>query len=534
MSVLLIVLAEICGLAAFRHYMLYRLYTSALSKSSNNLAKRSIHLGRQEICLLKNLCYHCPTQVAQVVAKKRNSVYNVDTMLKISQIWENILLEAEAKVQTLVFDLYINTLQPVGIYHDRLILLAETPAAKNIVINNYKDILRNCTASVFPSIVDVEVITENDLPNVGKVETAVDIPVSPNYVPVGAEKVNFISQYTFENFVVGKSNEYAEAVARAVADNPGDKYNPVFIWGGVGLGKTHLMHAIGNRLQRNFPDKKISYITCNQFTNEFIESLHDNTKTDAKKNFREKYRKLDVLMLDDVQFLAGKEGTQEEVFNTFEALYLSGKQIILSSDRPPKEINIEDRLRTRFAMGIIADIKAPNLETRIAILQKKCGQKGYNLNIRILTMIAEKITDNIREMEGLLNRIVSYSTLVGGDPNEDINIVNDALRDYADASNEIITIDNIVSATCEYYSLSKDELVGKKKNKEIVVPRQVCMYLICDIMGPSMPLVSIGEYFGGRDHTTVMHARDKIAETVKSNDVLASQVKDIRDKVLNR
>ena len=458
---------------------------------------------------------------------------NKSAELKITQIWENILLEAEAKVQTLVFDLYINTLQPVGMYHDRLILLAETAAVKNIVLNNYKDILYSCTNKVFPSIVDIEIITENDLPNVGKVETDVEISVSPNYVPVGAEKVNFISQYTFENFVVGKSNEYAEAVSRAVADNPGSKYNPLFIWGGVGLGKTHLMHAIGNRLQSKFPDKKIMYVTCDQFRNELIESIQDTTNARAKKDFREKYRKVDVLMMDDVQYLANKEGTQEEVFHTFNDLYLAGKQIILSSDRPPKEINIEERLRTRFAMGVIADIQPPNLETRLAILQKKCGQKGYCIDIKVLTLIAEKITNNVREMEGLLKRIISYSSLVGGDPN-DMGIVSDALRDYADASTDIITIDHVVNATCEYYSLTKDELVGKKKNKEIVIPRQICIYLICDILGQSVPLVSIGEYFGGRDHTTVMHARDKIGESIKTNDVLASQVKDIRDKVLKR
>ncbi len=454
-------------------------------------------------------------------------------MLKLDQIWKNILLETEAKVQTLVYDLYINTLQPVGIYHDRLILLSETQAIKSIVDNHYKDILRTCTNAVFPSIVDVEIITENDLPNIGNVEREVDIPVSSNFISVVEEKANFISQYTFENFVVGSSNEYAEAVARSVADNPGTKYNPLFIWGGVGLGKTHLMHAIGNRLQRNFPDKKIKYVTCDQFTNEFIESIHDSTNPNAKKSFRDKYRKIDVLMMDDVQFLANKEGTQEEIFHTFNELYLADKQIILSSDRPPKEINIEERLRTRFAMGVIADIQPPNLETRIAILQKKCSQKGYHINIRVLSMIAEKITDNVREMEGMLNRIVSYSTLVGGDPN-DMDIVNDALRDYADSSTDIITLEQIVQKTCDYFKIGKDDLIGKKKNKEIVIPRQICIYLICDILGQSIPLVSIGEYFGGRDHTTVMHARDKISEEIKNNDVIASNVKDIRDKIYNR
>ena len=468
------------------------------------------------------------------LAKKLMFVYNILTMIKLDQIWNNILIEASSKVPgALAYDLYINSLQPVGIYRDRLILLAETRAHKNIVENHYKEILKKCTNAVFPSIIDVEIIVEEDLDHVANVQKEVDIPVNANYVTTIEEKVNFVSQYTFENFVVGKSNEFAEAVAMAVAENPGTKYNPVFLWGGVGLGKTHLMHAIGNRLQRNYPEKKIMYVTCDQFVNEFIESLHNNHDPNAMKNFRAKYRKVDVLMMDDVQFLANKEGTQEEMFHTFNELYLSDKQIILSSDRPPKEIKIEERLKTRFGTGIIADIQPPDLETRIAILQKKCNAKGYRINFSVLSFIAEKITTNIREMEGMLNRIISYSTLVGGDPN-DMAIVNDAIKDYADATSDIITIDHIVSATCDYFNVTKEALIGKKKNKEIVVPRQICIYLICDILGQSLPLASIGEYFGGRDHTTVMHARDKISEECKNNAVIASQVKDIRDKIYNR
>lgn len=454
-------------------------------------------------------------------------------MLKLQQIWDNILLKTEAKVSTLQYDLYINQLQPVGVHKDRLYLLAETRALKNIVERNYKDTIRFCTNEVFPSIIDVEIVTENDLDNIGEVEKEVELPVSSSYVSLIEDRAVFVAQYTFDNFVVGKSNEYAQAVAHVVAESEKTKYNPVFLWGGVGLGKTHLMHAIGNSLQRNFPEKKIKYVTCDQFVNEFIESLHDTTNPNAMKNFRNKYRKLDVLMMDDVQFLAKKEGTQEEMFHTFNELYLADKQIILSSDRPPKEIQIEERLKTRFATGVIADIQPPDLETRIAILQKKCNAKGYVLTIDVLTLIAEKITNNIRDMEGMLNRIISYSTLVGGNPN-DMSIVHDALRDYADSKTDIITIDHIVSATCDYFRVKREDLIGKKKNKEIVVPRQICIYLICDILGQSMPLVSIGEYFGGRDHTTVMHARDKISEECKTNDVTASHVRDIRDRIYNR
>ena len=462
-------------------------------------------------------------------------LYNVG-MLKIEQIWNNILLEVEAKIpSTLAYDLYINSLEPKGIYKDKIIvLLTLNRATKNIVDSNYKELLKSCTNQLFPTLSDVEIITEDEEPLLGKLMQEVNIPVSAGYVSDTEERVSFVSQYTFENFVVGKSNEYAEAVARAIADNPGTKYNPVFLWGGVGLGKTHLMHAIGNHLQRNFPEKKIMYVACDQFINEFIESVRDTSNdSSSMKNFRDKYRKLDVLMMDDVQFLANKDSTQEEMFHTFNELYLANKQIILSSDRPPKEIKIEERLKTRFGMGVIADIQAPDLETRIAILQKKCNNKGYALNIKVLSLIAEKITNNIREMEGMLNRIISYSTLVGGDPN-DMNIVNDALRDYADSSSDIISIDHIVNATCDYFHVKKEDLIGKKKNKEIVVPRQICIYLICDILEQGMPLASIGEYFGGRDHTTVMHARDKISEEIKTSDITAAQVKDIRDRIYNR
>ena len=468
-----------------------------------------------------------------MLRKQNYSAINRTTMLKLDQIWNNILLETEAKVSTLAYVLYINTLKPVGIYKDRLILLAETRTLRDIVLHNYKETLKKCTNLVFPSIIDIEVITEAAVPHLGSVQQEVDIPVSDNYMSETDERPNIISQYTFDNFVVGKSNEYAVAIAKSVAENPAVTYNPVFLWGGVGLGKTHLMHAIGNSIQRNFPEKKIVYVTCDQFVNEFIASIHNTGHPGATKHFRGKYRKVDVLMMDDVQFLAGKEGTQEEMFHTFNELYLAGKQIILSSDRPPKEIKIADRLKTRFAFGVIADVQPPNLETRIAILQKICNAKNYNIGFNVLELIAERITSNIREMEGMLNRIVSYSTLVGGDPN-DMNIVNDALRDYADASTDIITIDHIVDNTCEYFRVKKEDLIGKKKNKEIVVPRQICIYLICDILGQSVPLVSIGEYFGGRDHTTIMHARDKISEEIKTNEVVAGRVKDIKDKIFNR
>lgn len=451
-------------------------------------------------------------------------------MLKLNQIWDNILIETESKVSTLSYDLYINTLTPVGMYRDRFILLAQSQALKNIVEDKYKELLKKCTNKVFPSIIDIEIVTEADLDRLCDVEKEVDIPVSNKFIVNTESTSSFSDKYTFDSFVVGKSNEFAAAVSRAVAEDPGKKYNPLFMWGGVGLGKTHLLHAIGNYINRNNPELRTAYLSSEQFTNELIEALRD-PDNNSRRNFRNKYRFLDVLMVDDIQFLAKTEVTQEEFFHTFNELYLANKQIIICSDRPPKEINIAERLKTRFATGIIADIQPPNLETRIAILKKKCLEKGQQVDIKVLQLIAERITTNIREMEGMLNRIISYSTLVGGSCN-DMEIVQEALKDYSDSSKEVITIDDIIDETCRYYKIDKKSILGKKKNKEIVIPRQVCIYLITDIL--SMPLVAIGEYFGGRDHTTIMHARDKISESIKDNQTLALNVKDIKDRLYNR
>lgn len=455
-------------------------------------------------------------------------------MIKLEQIWRNIQIEVEARVSTIGYDLYINSLEPFGVLganKDRLVLLAMTKNMRNIVKNKYYDDIKKATAKVFPSIVDIEIITEEEIDKLGDVAVEVDIPVSERFVANTDEGAHFSDNYTFDTFIVGKSNEFAAAVSKAVAENPGNKYNPLFIWGGVGLGKTHLLHAIGNHITRSNKQLKTIYTSSEKFTNELIEALRDNNNVDAKKSFRTKYRSVDVLMIDDIQFLAGKEGTQEEFFHTFNELYLSNKQIIICSDRPPKEINIEERLKTRFATGVIADIAPPNIETRIAILQKKARAKNNNVSMQVLSLIAERVTSNIREMEGVLNRIVTYANLVGGDCN-DMNIVQAALSDYADARQEILTIDSIVDRTCEYFSIDKAVLLGKKKTKDIVVPRHICIYLITDLL--SIPLISIGEYFGGKDHSTICHARDKISEEIKTNAKTASQVKDIRDLLYNR
>ncbi|MEG1705893.1 MAG: chromosomal replication initiator protein DnaA [Clostridia bacterium] len=451
-------------------------------------------------------------------------------MLKIKQIWNNVLMEMETQVTVLTYDIFIKTLEPVGIFEDEVVLLAETQAQKNIIEKRYIDTIIDATKKVFPTIKGVKIILEENISE-ANFSNEVDIPVSEAALLSEDNTTQFVEKYTFNNFVVGKSNEFAAAASKAVSENPGTKYNPLFIWGGVGLGKTHLMHAIGNYLKKSNPSLRTMYISCANFTNEYITALRDTANNNALREFRKKYRSTDVLMIDDIQFLANKESTQEEFFHTFNDLYLANKQVIICSDRAPKEINIAERLQTRFACGIIADIQSPDLELRIAILQKKCISQKQNVNEEVLRLIAEKVTTNIRDMEGLLNRIISYATLIGGDYN-DMSVVSEALKDYTSDAKEVITLENIVKATCDYFDVDKSALCGKKKNKEIVVPRQICMYLVTDLL--SLPLITIGEYFGGRDHTTIMHARDKITEEIKSNAVLNAQVKDIRDKILNK
>lgn len=308
------------------------------------------------------------------------------------------------------------------------------------------------------------------------------------------------------------------------------KDNPLFIYGGAGLGKTHIMHAIGNSLRLSHPHLKVLYVSSEKFVNEFIESIR--TTKGKSTNFRDKYRSVDVLMIDDIQFIADKAGTQEEMLHTFNDLHQSNKQIVLTSDRPPKEISpLEERLRTRFEWGLIVDVQPPDLETRIAILQKKAQLEKYNIPFDVLKCMAEKMSDNVRDMESLLNKVIFLSRLYGNEPS--VDLVREALKDYADQAEESVSVERIVDCVCAMYGVSRDDLVGKKKNKEVVEPRQICMYLITELI-PELPLAAIGAEFGGRDHTTVMHARDKISEKMAQNAKLKTAVADLRDMVLKK
>ena len=333
------------------------------------------------------------------------------------------------------------------------------------------------------------------------------------------------ARFKFSSFVVGHNSQFAHAAAKAVAEAPGDSYNPLFIYGGVGLGKTHLMHAIGHEVHDRFPRKRVVYLTSEQFTNEVISSI----ATARMGEFRHKYRTVDVLLIDDVQFLAGKDRTKEEFFHTFNALHEINKQIVISSDRPPKEIpTLEDRLRSRFEWGLIADIQSPDFETRLAILHSKLGGHAGLVPEEVLSFIAHKVQRNIRELEGALTRVQAFAAVHQRSVDED-----EAARLLADiipaGTRKPINVDRIQVLVADYYNVTLDDMKGKRRDKHIVFPRQVAMFLVREETPSSLP--AIGKAFGGRDHTTALHSIEKIANELKEDERLRYEVQAIREKL---
>ncbi len=343
-----------------------------------------------------------------------------------------------------------------------------------------------------------------------------------------AEKANLNPKYTFDTFVVGNNNKFAHAAALAVAESPGKMYNPLFIHGGAGLGKTHLMHSIAHFVLHENPEKKVLYVTSETFTNELIESIRNGNNT-AMTKFREKYRNVDVLLIDDIQFIIGKEATQEEFFHTFNDLHGNKKQIIISSDKPPKDIEtLEARLRSRFEWGLIADISSPDFETRMAILHKKEENDGYNIDNDVIEYIATHIKSNIRELEGALNKLVALSNLENREIT--VKLAEEALKDIVspDEKKEI-TPSLIISVVAEHFHISVDDIKSNKRNSEVVFPRQIAMYLCSNMT--SVGLKKIGAEMGGRDHTTVLHGSRKIASDLKTSETVKNTVEIIKKKI---
>ena len=332
-------------------------------------------------------------------------------------------------------------------------------------------------------------------------------------------------KFKFSSFVVGNNSRFAHAAAMAVSDSPGQAYNPLFLYGGVGLGKTHLMHAIGHEVRRRFPKKRISYLTSEQFMNEVIASI----QTAQMSEFRHKYRTVDVLLIDDVQFLAEKDRTKEEFFHTFNALHEINKQIVISSDRPPKEIpTLEDRLRSRFEWGLIADIQPPDFETRLAILKSKLGTAGGYVSEDVLTFIAHKVQKNIRELEGALTRVIAFASIHQREVDSEAaaRLLSDIIPA---ASRRPISIDAIQQAVSDHYGIPLEELKGKRRDKHIVFPRQVAMYIVREETPSSLPV--IGQAFGGRDHTTALHSIEKITNEMKEDERLRYEIQSIRERL---
>ena len=333
-------------------------------------------------------------------------------------------------------------------------------------------------------------------------------------------------KYTFDTFVVGSNNKFAQAAAMGVADNPGSKYNPFFIYGGVGLGKTHLMHAIGNQILMNNPNLNILYVTSETFTNQLINALRDQ----ATEKFREKYRNIDVLLIDDIQFIANKKSTQEEFFHTFNTLYESGKQIVLSSDKPPKDIELlEDRLKSRFDWGLIADISNPDFETRLAILRKKTQLDNIIIDDEILSAIATRVDTNIRELEGTLNKLIAKASLTGSPIT--MEMTERAINDIVAKQDKVISSEYIQDVVGKYFSVSPADLRGAKRSNDVTFPRQIAMYLCRNVAQMSLPQIGID--FGKRDHTTVMHACNKIEKEIKTNSNTRLIVESVKNILLS-
>ena len=337
-------------------------------------------------------------------------------------------------------------------------------------------------------------------------------------------------KFTFDSFVVGPSNEFIYAAAKAVAENPGESYNPLFIHGGTGLGKTHILMAIANYLKIYKPSLKVLYATCEQFTNQFIEGISKGKGTNASADFRRRYRNVDVLLIDDVQFLATKQGIQTEFFHTFNELVMQNKQVVLTSDRPPKEIEVlEERLRTRFEGGLLADVQPPELETRIAILKRKAEEQKCSINLKVLTYIAEMNDSDIRSLIGKLTRVIFASKL--HEKPITIELVNEAIKESAGERQEELQAEDIINCVCNFYKVEKKDLLSKKKTKEIALARQVSMYLVLDLM--SLPQLTVGKIFG-RDHATVIYTRDKIIEQMETDNKLSVEINDIRKMILKQ
>ncbi len=441
----------------------------------------------------------------------------------ISDLWNNALANIEKKISKPSFETWLKSTKAHSLQGDTLTVTAPNEFARDWLEERYSQLIAGILYDITGEELGVKFIIPQ---NQNEVEDEIPIPQKRNIKDDDHQELplNMLNpKYTFDTFVIGSGNRFAHAASLAVAEAPAKAYNPLFIYGGVGLGKTHLMHAIGHYVQDHNPSAKVVYLSSEKFTNEFINSIRDNKAVD----FRNKYRNVDVLLIDDIQFLAGKEQTQEEFFHTFNTLHEESKQIVISSDRPPKEIpTLEDRLRSRFEWGLITDITPPDLETRIAILRKKAKAEGLDIPNEVMLYIANQIDSNIRELEGALIRVVAYSSLINKDINADL--AAEALKDIIPSSKpRVITIHEIQRVVGEHFNVKLEDFKAKKRTKSVAFPRQIAMYLSRELTDFSLP--KIGEEFGGRDHTTVIHAHEKISKLIQTDAQFQKQLNEINE-----
>ena len=434
-------------------------------------------------------------------------------MNSLTDVWGNVLQQMSRQLAPTTINTWFDEVDVVTMEDSAFVLHCGNEFKKKTIEARFLSYIRDALRDLFSADFEIKILNDEQL--------SAYHGVAPDY----PGDLNDSGAFTFETYVVGPSNKLAYAAAHAVSERPGVNYNPLFIYGDSGLGKTHLLYAIAHGLKKNHPDAKIVYIKGDDFTNELVASIREGKNTE----FREKYRQATLLLVDDVQFIAGKEQTQEEFFHTFNSLYEAGKQIVLTSDRPPREMTkLEDRLRTRFEWGLMVDVTPPDYETRLAIVKNKSAMLGVKLSDPVTDLIAENVTANVRQIEGTLNKILAYYDLMGSAMSQE-DILR-AIRDMIKKNNEYIpTAQAVVNYICSTYHIDEDVLRGQSRGREVVTARQIAMYLMRRMI--CMNLVDIGKEFGDRDHTTVLHSLDKVEKQMRSDPAFAEMVKQITTNI---
>ena len=431
-----------------------------------------------------------------------------------NDVWAEVLILLEEEITPIGYSTWIKSVKPLSLENNTLTLHVQTSINKSMIEHRYNDLIKNCLYQITGEDIELFVVSDetSSVQPESKTVRTVGMPLNP--------------KYTFDTFVVGKSNNTAHAAALAIAETPGVWRNPLFLHSDSGLGKTHLLHAIGNYIKQNNSDAVIAYISSETFMNEFISSIKEKNT----EQFRNKFRNVDVLMVDDIQFIAGKQSTEEEFFHTFNALYDLNKQIVITSDKHPDEIKtLESRLRSRFEWGLIFDIAPPDFETRVAILNKKADSEGVFISEDIIMYIAEMVTSNIRELEGVFNKVLAYRGL----ENKEITmeVAMEALKYYEkNAGRKKITPDTIIDCCSKYYQLKKDDILGKRKTKDIAKARQICMYFMREILGYSQ--LKIGKFFD-KHHTTIMHGINEVEKEMRDNQDFSVVIESLKEDILS-